>query len=201
MVLRSLFLAPMVSVLGMAQTVDFGVQAQLTLPGGDLKQRTDETPVGFGAQVRWNLSRGHAVVAKTDYATFNGHRSVYGPYGYVEETTREALFSLGVDYNYYFSRQVGQGFYVGGGLGALHLRVHAIPSRSFLFRDDTDQTKTRLYFDLNLGMAVNHRVNVFLRTLAFGDDFQGSSSTGSNGEARSNYSLSTTIALGAEFHF
>ncbi|MFZ1613436.1 MAG: hypothetical protein WAT51_04655 [Holophaga sp.] len=201
MVLRSLFLAPMVSVLGMAQTVDFGVQAQLTLPGGDLKQRTEGTSVGLGSQVRWNLSRGHAVVAKADYTAFNGHRSVYGPYGYVEETTREALISLGADYNYYLSRQVGQGFYVGGGLGALHMRVHAIPSHSFLFRDDTDQTKTRLYFDLNLGMALNRRVNVFLRTLVFGDELQGSSSNGNSGETRSSYSLSTTFALGAEFHF
>jgi len=200
-VFRSLSLALMVSILGVAQTVDVGLQAQLTIPGGDLKQRSEGTPVGFGAQVRWNLSRGHAVVVKADYAKFNGHRSVYGPYGYVEEATREALISLGVDYNYFFSRQVGQGFYVGGGLGALQLRVHAIPSRSFLFRDDTDQTKTRLYFDLNLGMAVNRRVNVFLRTLVFGDELQGSSSNGNSVETRSSYSLSTTLALGAEFHF
>jgi hypothetical protein len=188
--------------------VDFGLQAQLMIPGGDLTNQVGSgNALGLGAQVRWDLSRGHAVVARVDRVEFSGTRTfdLYDGYGFPVGTTsadaKQTIISLGADYNYYFSRKVGEGFYLGGGLGFLQKDESYTAPAGTQFTGNPNQTKTRVYVDFNLGVALNKHVNLYMRTIAFGDERQADTWNSTTHDYQATYSFSTTFAFGAEFHF
>ncbi len=207
MILRSLSLALAVSALGFAQSADFGLQAQLTMPGGDLTSQVgSDGALGLGLQGRWALRGGHAVVARLDRVELSGTRNfdVYDPYyGYSSEVAdaKQTITSVGVDYNYYFSRKVGEGFYLGGGLGFLQKDESYTAGRNYYFRDSATQTKTRLYVDLNLGVALNRHVNLYSRTLLFGDERQADTYNSTTDQYQASYTMSLLFAFGVEVHF
>ena len=206
MILRSLSFGIVISTIGFAQSADFGIQAQIAIPGGDLQSQVgSDSAIGLGMQVRWGLRGGHAIVARIDRVEFSGSRNFdfYDPdgYGSVSRDAKQVITSLGADYNYYFSRRVGQGFYLGGGLGLLQKDESYASGRNYYFRDESNQNKTRIYADFNMGVALNRHVSLYSRALLFGDERQADTYYGSTGNYQASYTMSLIITFGAEFHF
>jgi hypothetical protein len=90
----------------------FGGQATISLPAGPLSSKDwldGQVGGGVGLHGLFGFQGGHAVVPRFDYTYFKKDE------GGVERKVQ--MYQLGVDYNYFLSRQVNNGPYVGGGLG------------------------------------------------------------------------------------
>jgi hypothetical protein len=189
-----------ISTTGMAQTFDFGLQGGLTFPLGGMTDVVGSDPsLSLGGQMRIGLRGGSALVPRVDYVSFDGTDDSLIPPAKVKET----LLSVGVDYNYYFSRQVGQGFYVGGGLGFLQKeeKYSAPAGYYFLPGEDPSQTKSRFYVATGIGAAINKHVNLFGRIQLFFDNQKGEYWNSRRGEYENSHDLSTVLTCGVEYHF
>jgi long-subunit fatty acid transport protein len=183
-----------------AQRADFGVQLGLTTPGGDMTNRVDsDAAISLGGQVRVKIANGHAVVGRFDFVQFSGHDNTWDPPAQV----KDKVFSLGVAYNYYFSHQVGQGFYLGGGFGYIQKDETYTAPAGYAFDPGADPSKTndRLYLDFGLGYAFTRHISAFGRFQFFPDERQGDTWNSSTHEYESTYSTSTLATIGVEFHF
>jgi len=93
-----------------AQDLRFGLQGTIALPAGDLGDRAlldNVLGYGFGAHAIVGFPGGHAIVPRADYTYFEKS----------SPTRRVQTLQLGADYNYFLSRTVNRGAYLGGGLG------------------------------------------------------------------------------------
>jgi hypothetical protein len=90
----------------------YGGQVTLAVPTGALssKEWLDGKPGGgVGVHMLLGFEGGHAIVPRFDYTYFK--KSEDG----IDRKVQS--YQLGADYNYFFSKQVNSGPYVGGGLG------------------------------------------------------------------------------------
>jgi hypothetical protein len=182
---------------------DFGLQCGLAVPGGDVAKSASGSALAIGAQFRLTFRGGHAVVPRLDLVKFTGTRSFYDYSGgtYREVDADQSITSLGVDYNYYFSRKARQGFYLGGGIGFLEKKeTYTLPA-GYHWVDSPNQTKDRLYVSLGLGTALNRNINLFARFQFFGDERRDDEWNPRTGEYEARYDLSTITTFGVEFHF
>jgi len=95
-----------------AQELHYGGQVTASLPTGPLgSQDWQDGKLGYGvgAHMVIGFQGGHAIVPRLDYTYYK--KSEDG----VDRKVQ--TFQLGADYNYYLSRTVNQGPYVGGGVG------------------------------------------------------------------------------------
>lgn len=93
-----------------AQDLKFGLQGTIAYPTSDLgdKGMLDKSlGYGLGAHMVIGFSGGHAIVPRLDYTYFEK----------TSPTRKVQTLQLGADYNYYFSKQVNKGCYVGAGAG------------------------------------------------------------------------------------
>lgn len=93
-----------------AQELRYGLQATVALPTGDIAKKDvldDSLGYGLGAHMVIGFKGGHAIVPRVDYTHFEKG----------SPTRKLDMFQVGADYNYYFSKVVNQGFYVGAGAG------------------------------------------------------------------------------------
>jgi len=109
-----------------AQPVRFGGQITIVKPQGDLGENVDEK-AGFGGGVNLliDLKNGHAIVPRVEYLQFKNSKSynttLYTSSGYIVPGTetdeiKVNVLNIGADYNYYFSKKTGEGFYLSGGV-------------------------------------------------------------------------------------
>lgn len=183
---------------------DFGLQGGLAIPGGDLAKGASGGTLSLGAQLRIGVARGgHSIVPRLDLVKFTGTRSFYN-YSLGTNTeidAEQSITSLGIDYDYYFSRNTGRGFYLGGGIGFLEKKETYTLPRNYYFTNDPNQTKDRIYFAFGLGNAFNRHVSIFARFQFFGDERQDDVYNTSTGRYEARYDLSTITTFGVEFHF
>ncbi len=95
-----------------AQELHYGGQVTAALPVGPISSKDwldGQLGGGAGVQLVVAFPGGHAIVPRFDYSYFK--KSEDG----VDRKVQ--MFQLGADYNYFFSRTVDLGPYVGGGLG------------------------------------------------------------------------------------
>lgn len=177
-----------------SQTADFGIQIGGAIPTGDMSKPVDHA-LGLtgGLQARVGFSGGHAIVPRVDYAEFSGTVDSI--------KCKESVLTLGVDYNYYFSRRVGYGLYVGGGLGYLQKKEKYTAPLGIVLDSGANQTKDRAFASLDFGAGLNKHINLYSRIIFFGDERNGSRWDYYDHEYEDTYSTSTMITLGVEFHF
>jgi len=186
------------STAGIAQTADFGLQGGLTFPMGDMTHIVgSDLSLALGAQFRFGLRGGHALVTRVDYVSFSGRDDSWVPSAKVTEN----LLSIGLDYNYYFSRRVGQGFYLGGGLGYLQKDEKYAEDGYGYPGGNPSQTKNRLYLSTGLGVAFNKHVSLFGRFQFFFDNQTGETYNASTDSYDKTYNMSTLLTVGVEYHF
>lgn len=114
--LSRLALASLVTLSGAAlsaQDAHFGVQGQVNLPMGDLKDFVDSKPgVGAGIHGTFDLGSGSVLRPRFDFTVY--------PKATVNALDNKAdNLNLGVDYLYYFEGKSSEGFYVTGGASAV----------------------------------------------------------------------------------
>ena len=100
-----------------AQDVRFGVQATVSKPMGDVGNQDwmdSKVGLGIGIQAVINLGNGMAVVPRIDYVTYKNDQTIDA---LVNRDSKVNILSGGADFQYYFGREVSEGFYVLGGLG------------------------------------------------------------------------------------
>lgn len=93
-----------------AQELHYGLQATLAYPLNDLGKKElldDSLGYGLGAHMQIAFHGGHAIMPRIDYTYFDKS----------SPTRKVQMLQVGADYNYFFSRQVNQGLYVGAGAG------------------------------------------------------------------------------------
>lgn len=93
-------------------TTTYGGQVTVSLPAGPLTSKDwldGQVGGGAGFHMLIGFEGGHAIVPRFDYTYFK--KSEDG----VDRKVQ--MYQVGADYNYYFSKQVNQGPYVGAGLG------------------------------------------------------------------------------------
>lgn len=186
--------------IGAAQHADFGLQGGLTFPSGDFTSRVGSDPsFSYGAQGRFQIRNGHALVVRFDLVDYSGSDATFSP----AASVKDKLFSFGVEYNYYFSRRVGQGFYLGGGLGYIQKREQYTAPDGYYFDPGTDPSATneRIFFSFGVGYAFNKHLSTFGRFQFFGDDRTMDTYNTQTGQYQANYSLTTLVTAGLEYHF
>jgi hypothetical protein len=192
--IRPFLFSVLVGTAGFAQSADFGIQVGGAIPTGDIAKPVDHAwGLTGGLQARMGFSGGHAIVPRADYAQFSG--TVDGI------KCKESVFTLGVDYNYYFSRRIGDGLYVGGGLGYLQKKETYTAPAAIVLDPSADRTKDRAFMSLDFGAGLNKHMNLYSRIIFFADERNGERWDYYNHEYEDTYSTSTMITLGVEFHF
>ncbi len=115
-VLSRLTLASLVAFGGAAlsaQDAQFGVQGQVNLPLGDLKNFVDSKPgVGVGVHCTFDLGSGSVIRPRFDYNVYP--KATVGPFD-----NKADNLSLGADYMYYVEGKSAEGLYFTGGLSAV----------------------------------------------------------------------------------
>jgi len=95
-----------------AQELHYGGQVTASLPAGPLSSKDwldGQVGGGVGVHMLIGFPNGHAIVPRFDYTYFKKSE---------DGVDRKAqMYQVGADYNYYFSRRVNEGPYVGGGVG------------------------------------------------------------------------------------
>ena len=86
-----------------AQSVRFGVQGALSLPDNDLSDNAD-LGIQAGGHARFDLGRGHGVMARADLASYSQNNS-----------THVTNLAIAADYTYHFEQRQ-RGIYVLGGI-------------------------------------------------------------------------------------
>jgi hypothetical protein len=151
--LTTLALAIMAASVLQAGDVKFGLKATLAMPQGEIgdKDHLDgQMGYGIGADVLIPMSGGHAIVPRFDYTTIkkseNGGDITVTPIG------------IGADYNYYFSGNAGEGFYLGLGLGYTSAKIEFSSGPHSL-----SSTPTALYTAASLGYMFTANIGAELR--------------------------------------
>lgn len=122
---RHLYLAILCSAVLSAQDLRVGIQGSLWLPQGELKTFVNDA-IGFGGgfHVLVDFKKGHALRPRFDGTYFHGRKRSYT----ATLGTTDLLFSgktditdysIGVDYNYYFNREIS-GFYLTIGIAYIN---------------------------------------------------------------------------------
>jgi hypothetical protein len=92
--------------------VTYGGQVTASLPCGSLSSKDwldGKLGGGAGVHALIGWAGGHALAPRFDYTYFKKSE---------DGVDRKAqMYMLGADYNYFLSKKVNEGFYVGGGLG------------------------------------------------------------------------------------
>jgi opacity protein-like surface antigen len=146
-----------------AQDAHVGLTLGLSLPQGDASTLVDShTGFTLGLQAPVDLKNGHMVRPRLDYTQQNG-----SPYG-IDITV--STLALGVDYNYYFSRQADRGFYLLAGLGYANTKVEV--SSSFFGGGNDTEGAVNLAF--GGGVQFNPTVGMEIRYTSTHPDFGGS---------------------------
>ena len=71
-----------------------------------------------GLQTAFEVGASGAVAPRLEYLRLTDSSSVAGPFGSsIDLSAKVDCFALGADYDYYLGEEVGQGFYLLGGLG------------------------------------------------------------------------------------
>ncbi len=139
--------------LAAQEVTTFGGQVTVAVPCGPLTSNDWlDGQVGGGAGVHMLLGfeGGHAIVPRFDYTYFK--KSLDG----VDRKVQ--MYQLGVDYNYFFSKQVNTGLYAGGGVG--------VGSAKFELTGlgyHSDDTPTTAYADAVAGYMFTPHVGAELR--------------------------------------
>lgn len=181
-----------------AQSATFGIAAGLATPGGDMTNSVgSDMTLGLGIQVRVKFGAGHAILPRLDKVTFKGTTHVNG----FDLRAESALTSFGVDYNWFTSRQAGEGFYLSTGLGYLQKEDKVEGGSSSYYTVSGNQQKDRIYFSLGLGGVIAKHVDLSARLQFFGDERQADTYNSNSGQYQANYSMSTVFTLGVAYHF
>ncbi len=182
-----------------AQSASFGIAAGLATPGGDMTNSVgSDATVGLGIQVRVKFGAGHAILARIDKASFKGTTTDVNGY---ELRAESDLTSFGVDYNWFTSRQAGEGFYLSTGLGFLQKEDKVEGGSPYYYVSSGTQQKDRVYFSLGLGGVIAKHVDLSARIQFFGDERQADTYNSNSGQYQANYSMSTVFTLGVAYHF
>ncbi|MDR3673266.1 MAG: outer membrane beta-barrel protein [Holophaga sp.] len=143
---------------------------------------------GVGVQTAFDLGDGHAIAPRLEYQRYTDSSSVAGPVlSPIDMNATVNCFSLGADYNYFFSGRTGRGFYVLGGLGVASASFNVTASTAGLSSQATSH-QTVLYpeagagyqFNRNLGLEVLYKdlrfddVNLAVAGTPVGYSFSGS---------------------------
>ena len=123
-----------------AQDVRFGVQGQVNVPLGDLKDFVDSKPgVGVGVHGIFDLGSGHNLRPRFDY-------NVY-PKATVNALDNKAdNLNLGVDYLYFLEGKNSEGLYFTGGASAVRWHFE---------RNNFSESTTRLGLAAGVGYQWN----------------------------------------------
>lgn len=94
-----------------AQELHYGGQVTVSLPASGLGNSDfldSKVGGGVGAHMLIGFSGGHALVPRVDYTAYKNSGN---------GDAKAQMFQAGVDYDYYISRKVNDGFYLGAGVG------------------------------------------------------------------------------------
>ena len=155
-VLSRLTLASLVALSGAAlsaQDVHFGVQGQVNIPMGDLKDFVDSKPgVGVGVHGTFDLGSGSVLRPRFEYTVY--------PKATVNALDDKAdNLNLGADYMYYIEGKSSEGLYFTGGLSAVRWHFSATDP---VFGENSTTT-TRLGVAAGLGYQWNATFGTELR--------------------------------------
>jgi hypothetical protein len=126
---------------------------------------------GVGVQTAFDLGGGQAIAPRLEYQRYTDSTSVAGPVFYpINMNATVNCFSLGVDYNYFFSRRTGRGFYLLGGLGVANASFNVTASTAGLSARTTSH-QTVLYPEAGVGYQFTRWVGleVLYKNLQFHD--------------------------------
>jgi hypothetical protein len=136
-----------------AMTTTYGGQVTLSLPAGPLSS-TDwldgKVGGGVGLHALIGFEGGHAIVPRLDYTYFK--KSEDG----VDRKVQ--MYQLGADYNYFLSKQVNSGPYVGGGLGVATTKFELTG-----FGESKSDTPTTVYGAASAGWMFTPHLGAELR--------------------------------------
>lgn len=134
-----------------AQDIKFGLQGTIAYPTSDLGDKgllDNSLGYGLGAHLVIGFPGGHAIVPRLDYTYFDKS----------SPTRKVQMLQLGADYNYYFSKQVNRGCYVGTGAGFSMAKFEMdLPGRN-----DNDTPNT-VYGAVSAGYMFNPNMGAELR--------------------------------------
>lgn len=202
--LRCLFLLSALPLC--AQGPQFGLVGAMANPEGGIASGADPAPT-FGIEGRFPVFRGLALVAYLHQSRHTGHEmvdyhsSTYPYYSQVNASKETSIQTLGLDADYYFSRKVGQGFHLGGGLATLDIEKDLSLPKNIVVRSNTRQMYSRLAFTLRTGYAFNRHVGMYAHLMFFGDEKTGEVYNTSTHKTQDVYKSSTLLNLGVSFHF
>ena len=121
---------------------------------------------GLGIQTAFDLGQGCAIAPRLEYLRITDSSTV-GP---ISLSATDNIFSLGADFNYFFSGRTGKGFYVLGGLGLANgsLSVSGTDGTS---SNQVTQNQTVLYPEGGAGYEFTRHVGleVLYKALNFKD--------------------------------
>jgi hypothetical protein len=115
---------------------------------------------GVGVQTAFDLGSGNAIAPRLEYLRYTDSSSVGGPFGTpIDLNATMNCFSLGADYNYFFSGRTGKGFYLLAGVGAAtaHFNVTASAAGESA---STSSNQTVVYPEGGVGYQFNRWLGV-----------------------------------------
>jgi len=139
--------------LAAQEVVTYGGQVTASLPCGSLTSKNwldGQLGGGAGVHALIGFEGGHAIVPRFDYTYFKKRE---------DGVDRQAqMFLLGVDYNYFLSKQVNNGFYVGGGVGVGTTKFELTGMGS-----SSNDSPTTAYGAASAGYMFNRHIGAELR--------------------------------------
>jgi hypothetical protein len=157
-----------------AQDIKLGAQITVSKPQGDLDTLMDgRAGLGIGAHLFIDLDHGHALVPRVDYVAYErntdysyGYNASYDEYVDITKIKAE-LFSIGVDYNYFFSGRANKGLYVAAGVayvsGKLTVDGDVYDNSAYSNYSESasdSETKTALGYSVGGGFMFNPHMGV-----------------------------------------
>lgn len=175
----------------------FGLQTGFATPSGDMGKYVGGQSLNLGAQVRVKMGGGNALLPRLDFNKFSGDFSIGGiPGAHAEHKTT----ALALDWNYFMSRKVNEGFYWSLGMGFIQKEETYTPPAGYTFAGDPNESKSRFLFSAGIGGVIAKHVDLSLRFQFFGDTKTGEN-VYTDGSRTSTYANSTITTFGAAYHF
>lgn len=186
--------------------VSFGPQLGFATPAGDMaKYVGSNQALNIGFQVRTKLGGGHALLPRVDFNKFSGNYTeytsgYYGTYGTPVKAEQKTL-ALALDWNYFMTRRVNDGFYWSVGMGLIQKEEdYRWAETAYVYAGSHSESKTRLLLSAGIGGVIARHVDLSLRFQFFGDTKDGEIEY-SNGSRTSTYANSTITTFGVAYHF
>ncbi len=158
------------SSFAQAEDTRFGLQATVSKPSGDVGNQDwmdGKLGYGIGLHLLVDLGGGAALVPRIDYTIYKNDRTLGG---FIKKDANLKILSGGADFQYYFSRETTQGFYILGGLGYASGKFESEYSAPLIVLN-TDGSKGAFYIQAGAGFQFsrNFGVEVRYQSLEFKD--------------------------------